>query len=498
MNGSWPSGLLALSLSMLLGGCASFTPKDEYRAYREVRLSTDLATRLRATASYVSRFPHGRWTIELEEARAAEEAQVFESLKDTRDGLSTYLEVFPQGVFARQAVARMQAIDLIERQRAEEARRAAQASEDRLARAREARRTWVGRFARYWIGVLGGLSGWGKPIPEVAQQNPDFSQAFGRAPRPRCTKQECVKYYTANYAIPIPGATRLERTIQLILRLHMDPRDGSLVRAELLIPGWGFSRWSEVEQRRLVIDSDPGERKAAVAWALEQLTPAVAALAAGELVAEPDYVLAAIARPAVGPTGERTDTSAKDPSQPGDALQEGGSAPVGQERSVSDLLAGDGGKAGAGTDMVVDTIVVDEPSTVSDQTSGAAPQGRPPGRGPTVLDDDLSLDAEDFRRAAGEETEPTDSPPAPKGTADGSSGEVMLDAIAVPGADGSKRPGEAVITELPQAIETPMEPVTVAYRVGKLRVVLFAAGGTAPAPAYDGVLIERADGVAPR
>lgn len=445
--------------------CTAFAPKAEYQAYREVRLADGLPDRLRAMQRYVSSYPTGRWAEELEAARKAEDARAFEAGKDTREGLTFYLEAFPDGAFASQAHSRLQAIAMIEQQRAEEARQAELAAEQRRQREQEARRTWVGRFAKYWVTVLAGLSNWGAPIPAVAAENPEFSAAFGQAPRPRCTKTECVKYYTAQYAIPIPGATRLERSMQMILRLRMDAKNGQLQRAEVLMPGWGFSRWAEVEGRKLVVDSDPESRGQAVAWALAQLEPVVTQLGAG-VSEEPSFVLEEIPRPAVGPTGEATDTTAADPSKPGTGVHQAGAATG--ERGVSELLQAGEGPA---DDMVIAPIVVDKRGRA--HTTDAQPAAPPSEEG-------LSLDADSFRAAAEEENGGSG-----QGDGGGEGGEMVLDTLAV--GEG----GKAVISELPQTAETAAAPVTRAFRVGNLRVVLFAAGGAAPAPAYDGIVIER-------
>src|SRR4029077_21192738 len=109
-------------------------------------------------------------------------------------------------------------------------------------------------FFGYWAKTLLSIGNWGAPIEQVARANPEFSRAFGRPPRPRCTSDGCVKYYESAYAVPVPGGTRIERVMRLILRLRME--GGQVVRAELLMPGAGFSRWQELEERRAVVDGD--------------------------------------------------------------------------------------------------------------------------------------------------------------------------------------------------------------------------------------------------
>lgn len=416
------AGLLACTLGSGPLGCAAFAPKDEYAAYRQVKLAPDGEARLLAMQRYVADYPEGRWVAEVSDARKAQDVETFERGKDSREGLELYLAAFPDGVFATQAGQRLAAIELIEAQRVAELERAKVAEEAARVREREAQRTWMRRFLQYWVTSLAGLSNWGAPIAEVAADNATFSQAFGRAPRPRCTENECVKYYTAQYAIPVPGATRLDRSAQLLLRLRLG-KGGTLERAELLMPGWGFSRWYEVEERRLVVDTEAAARGQAVQWALEQLRPMVAALGDG-VTPDADYQLAAIEKPAVGPTGETTDVTAADPSVPG--------------------------------------------TQVHAQSESAAAE-------PTV---DF-LDAASFRAAAREVDEEEGVAPT--------EGEARPGALE---ADGPEGEGRAVIAELPTPASEAPAPVVEAAVVGRVRVVLFAAGGGASGPVYDGIVIE--------
>jgi hypothetical protein len=300
---------------------------------------------------YVAHHPDGHWVAGVQRERARRDVSTFESGKSSRAGLSHYLAAFPDGVFAEQARSRLAALDLIDQRKREAEARASVLTAERKAREEELRRTWVTRFSNYWATTLLAIGNWGAPIPDVAHANPTFSRAFGAEPRPRCSADECVKYYTGHYAIPVPGGTRVERTLSLVLRLRM--RAGKLERAELLLPERGFSRVYELENKRVVIDSDPDGRKAAVAWMIEQLAPALKAL--GEkTTAEADYALAKIEPPAIGPSGELTDTAAEDPSVPPNRLQGEGAAAA---PSVEQLVAP---KNEPAPDMVFNPMQVDK------------------------------------------------------------------------------------------------------------------------------------------
>lgn len=294
-----------------LGACASFVNKGDYADYRKVRLAQTSDERLLAIQHYVSAHPDGHWASDLVAEQRAREAEVYDSGKATRAGLELYVRAYPSGHFVEQARARLAAITQIEQRKAEEQAAAERALADKRARDEELRRTWVTRFFSYWTDTLLAVHQWGEPIADIARQNPEFSRAFGKSPRPQCNATECVKHYRSNFGVPVVGGTRVERTIELTLRLLL--REGRVTRVELLFPRRGFSRWFELENRRAVIDEDPQMRNEAIAWAIDKVKPWLAKI--GEQRTEiADVVFEPVLTPSLGPNGETTDTTATDPS----------------------------------------------------------------------------------------------------------------------------------------------------------------------------------------
>lgn len=441
-------------LACACAGCASFVSREEYADYRALRMASNDDARLLAMRAYVARHPDGEWVEEVQIDRKSRDLETYERGKATRPGLEFYLRAFPDGVFAAQANARLEAIAVIEARQRADARRAEALAVARRERDAELRRTWVTRFLGHWVRTLLALSNWGASIEDVAHANPAFSRAFGRAPRPRCTSDECVKYYESRFAVPVPGGTRLERSLQLVLRLRM--HEGKLVRAELLMPGWGFSRWNELEERRSVIDALPDERLRAVTWARGRTEPLVAALP-GTWTAETDFQLGVVAAPAIGPSGELTDTSAEDPGAPANRIEH---AP------------------GAGGDA-------EAPAAVEELLKPTAPPEAP----------DMVLDPLRVNRD-GRPSSTTGAAESPTTAATPGAGEVMvLEPLAVPNeAGGASTAGAAPgapVTPAPAAEMSASPRVEHAFRNGDLRVVVFAAGTAEGAPAYDGVVIER-------
>ncbi|MDH5494059.1 MAG: hypothetical protein OEY14_19065 [Myxococcales bacterium] len=271
-------GLLALTL--LLGGCAIFAGKGDYRAYRRVELAGTERDRLEAMAEYMREHPGGRWATTIQARRVELEPRVYEAARSSLEGHELYLQVFPDGPHAAEIGSRIEALRTVARRRQEESVMAAEVQRERREAALEQRRTWASRSVTFWARILLGVTNWGRPIGEVAGANAEFSRAFGQDPRPRCSREECVKLYSLDFSVPVPGRTRLDRSIRIMLRLRM--REGNLFRAELLMPNRGFSRWHELEQSVPVMDDDPEARNAAIQWAASKLLPIVRQMGSAE------------------------------------------------------------------------------------------------------------------------------------------------------------------------------------------------------------------------
>lgn len=432
---------MGLALLLQLAGCALTASKADYRAYRATRTAGDDTARLVAMRAYLQAHPDGVWAAEVDRDRRRRDTASFEAGKDSRAGLQLYLRVFPDGAFAAQARERLRAIDVIEAGRARQAEQAEQAARARAAREEMLRRTWVSRFVAYWARTFAGLRGWGAPVARVAGDNPDFSRAFGRSPRPRCSEQECLKYHDARYAIRVPGGTRIERQMRLVLRLRM--AEGGLAAAELLLPARGFSRWFEQETGQTVPEGDPGRRAEAVAWAMARIAEMLGALP-GELTSLGSRDAPTIAAPGIAPTGELLDTSVEDPSAPPNRIA-GARDP--------DEAAGqqDAAPAQAAPDMVLGGLDI-----------GADGETR-------------TLPGSDAAESAAGEGQP-----------------MVLDALTIP-AEGGTPPANVPGGPPPQDAAPAVGPApsTVraeAYRIGGLEVIVFA-GARGPGGGYDGLLL---------
>jgi hypothetical protein len=443
-------------------GCVLFAGKADYADYRTIRLANDPGERAVAMRSYVENHPDGEWREEIAAERKSQELGAFEAGKDSRKGLEAYLQAYPDGTYVAQARSRLSAIALIEQQRKQAQEQASTLADARRQRAQELRRTWLGRFLGYWVETLTSLRGWGEPIPTVANNNPSFSRAFGALPRPRCTQDECVKYYSGAYAVPVPGGNRIERRLSLLLRLRM--RAGKLERAELLLPERGFSRWYELEERRAVSSGESAERERAVDWAIKRALPLIEQLSGG-VSALAGVSLPAIEAPAIGPTGELIDTSIENPSDPQNSAQ----------HEDNEDNAGIGVAAG-------------KPKAAPTTADLVKPEA--PSATPDMVFDAIGVNKQGQRVAAPQAAE------NPARGADGGSTSEMsfatpLDVPKTGPAEATAAPEE----DEPEQKSAPLPAVVRSFQTtggSGLQVTLFAAG--TDGPGYDGIVFERLTG----
>lgn len=336
---------IAGALLGLVPSCATVASHEEYAAYRGVRLTQERNDRLQALQRYAAEYPNGIWIEEVRTERAEHEQEVWAEGNATRDGLQFYLAVYPDGTFVPQAEQRLAALGTVQARREVEQEHTEEVVQAQRADAAEERRLWVTRAVQFWARTLLGIRNYGQPISAVARANPEFSQAFGEAPAPVCNPGACLKHYHAHYAIPVPGATRIEREMHVFLRILMER--GRVSRVEVLLPNKGFSRWFELENRTLVTDEDPEQRMAALEWAMARLEPIIAEVASGaraiDVIPEPIAPISAAAQ-AASARPEESDTEAPGtppPAQPEQPAQSGGEAAPAQpaqEGSIDALL----------------------------------------------------------------------------------------------------------------------------------------------------------------
>ncbi|MDQ3036573.1 MAG: hypothetical protein M3Y87_29545 [Myxococcota bacterium] len=332
--------VLAVAGAMLgaVPGCATIATHEEYEAYRTLHQTRDENARLEALARYAQQYPGGLWIEEVRRERESNEQTVWAGNNATREGLQLYLTVYPDGTYVEQAQQRLAALGVVGERREVEEEHVEELHQEQREQAAEERRLWVTRAVQFWTRTLLGIQNYGQTIAQVARANPEFSQAFGQVPAPLCTPQACIKHYHGHYAIPVPGATRIERELHVFLRIRLDR--GRVTRVEVLMPNKGFSRWYELANRTLITDEDPEQRQHAIEWALGQLEPVIAEVARGarpiDIVPEPIEPISQAAQ-AASAAPEDSDTEVPgDPQPPPPAA--GTPPPAAEEGGIDQLL----------------------------------------------------------------------------------------------------------------------------------------------------------------
>lgn len=336
MNRRW---LWALSV-LLTAGCSLFASHGEQSSYRAVRLAQNDDERLVAMASYAEHYPNGVWASDIARERDAREQGVWLSGNSTQAGLEHYLQAYPDGTYAEQAHARLAAVTHVEEHREVEEQHVVEVQRVDAAAQAEQRRQWVTQATTFWARTLLGIHNYGQTIAQVARANPEFSTAFGQAPAPMCTPTHCLKHYHSHYAIPVPGATRIEREMQMFMRIRLD--NGHVERVEVLLPNLGFSRWYELENRTLVTDEDPEQRMQAMNWALERLLPVISEAAPGA------HSVDVIPEPIEPITATESAASETDEEADEEVAQEMGAAPETDAAATDTTEGGDGAAAESG------------------------------------------------------------------------------------------------------------------------------------------------------
>lgn len=353
---------LSLAGVVTLGaGCQLAASHSEVATWRAVRAEHDEHQRLMLLSAYAREYPQGVWVTAANEERMAAEESVWATSASNVEGLRFYLDTYPDGTYVEQATARVAAMSVVSERVEVEETHEVEVAAATAADLAETRRLWVGRAMEFWTRTLMGIRNYGSPISAVARANPTFSDAFGAAPAPLCSATSCIKHYHSHFAVPNPGGTRIERDIDLFMRINLGAR-GRVERVEVLLPGMGFSRWYELENRVLVDDFDPTQRMAAIEWALGRIEPIVAELGAGgravDVIPDPipsisaaDSAASEVAEDAADEVPGEAHTTAPPASSGGETASGGGegtSTGAGADTSLDDLLAAATGGIGTG------------------------------------------------------------------------------------------------------------------------------------------------------
>ncbi|HYP97701.1 MAG TPA: hypothetical protein VER96_03435 [Polyangiaceae bacterium] len=269
---------MKLAAALLLWSCVSCASTaritgdfDEYRSYREYRVSTTLEDRLGAAERYLREYPKGDYQREVHAWYVPAEKHYFKLAWDQLPRLRAYLDAMPHGPHSEEAAERIGELEsrrIYAERREQRMLSHAQDIEQRLARAADQRRGFVREISRL-TELLGATRSFGEPTSELA---PDLLVRLReRPPQLHCEGDQCQKVFSFAYAVP-EEKTLTERSIDVSLHIRLERglvQELSLSGPELL------TRLAEAITVRAVPPLNPQASAEAVGQALETVTAAL-------------------------------------------------------------------------------------------------------------------------------------------------------------------------------------------------------------------------------
>lgn len=298
--------LVVLGTALVLVACSPvLADREDYAAYRRVRLAVSSADRLRAIRNYLQQEPHGRWALSLREELAGQEQALFGRRAERAAALRLYLELYPRGQHRSEAQAWLVAHGRSQLVRRREEQERARIADARPRRAQSEGSRWLDEYLQTW------LLDWSRPLsspraprgPTVEALRthwPVLASRLASPPQAVCDGDLCERRTVRPYVVPVPGGTRLERELVVAERWYTE--GGVITRAELVIAPYGTCSWWQFALRQPCDADNPQDQQQAQAWAqqrvgraLEQLYPFDAAHKSSEihLVQEAESVTSA-------------------------------------------------------------------------------------------------------------------------------------------------------------------------------------------------------------
>lgn len=255
-------------LLTLLCGCAIFASKAELQLVNRLRDESDPLVRAEILHEYDTRYgATGRLGDRVEPVRADIDEGYWEYATNTglqQNEVDAYLEAFPEGSHAAEARRRLDQLRYFaerDAQLADEQRQREEAERQRIdeARQRQAARVREG-LEQFLIAALT-LPRWGTTISALGAIHPRFHEIWSGDPAPECVGDTCRRTLTANYFFTQTGATRVDRSISLMLQV--DTRGGRVYQLTAYYSGRGFVDWLELSSDQLINEESLDDRETA-------------------------------------------------------------------------------------------------------------------------------------------------------------------------------------------------------------------------------------------
>jgi hypothetical protein len=217
---SWARVAIVLAV-VAATGCAVFAPKREYRLFRAITETQDVAKLVKYYQMYTMEYPDGAYAEKLAVMRPAIEQEIFMSAGEDQYKLMTYIELFPDGIYATLAGQKIQQIQYMESMNELQQQ---QILADQQAAKEAAEKARADLLATYWSALgdwtdIALLEAYGMSVEDLASLSPRFTQIWSSDPVAVCSPTSCTKHLVVETWYQIPGATRVDRKNEIVVKM---------------------------------------------------------------------------------------------------------------------------------------------------------------------------------------------------------------------------------------------------------------------------------------
>ena len=273
--------LTALVVAASLASCAVVSSKREYCLFREITETNDVVRLAQLYDAYTTQYPDGVYAEQLELMRPEIERELFVGAGQERGLLWRYVEIFPDGIFAKLARDKIDQLDALIRFEVEKKAAYDAAKKAEIEAHEKARQVLITAFSSSitdWL-TIAGLAPYGKDVEEIAAMSPRFFEIWSSVPLADCDATSCVKHYVVDQWYQVPGGTRENRRLELAVKLVF--HEGGLLGISLTFPNRGVLPLLE-EVDKVPYDMEESALDGATFLVMDQLEQtATDALAAG-------------------------------------------------------------------------------------------------------------------------------------------------------------------------------------------------------------------------
>lgn len=286
---------LPLLTAVLCAGCAIFASKAELRLVEQMQRETDPMIRADALVEYEQRFgDDGRLQPRVDTIREDVDDAYFDYLSGQgleEQHVEDYLSRFPSGSHAEEATRRRDQLRYFaaaEEARLEVLRLAERIERRRVEEENERQRAVVRSGLERWLRTALSLPRWGTTVDALAALDEGFREQWSGEPVPVCVANTCRKTLEAFYFFAQEGATRLDRSISLVLQV--DTREGRVFQISGYYTGRGFVDWLEMGSEQPIPEETEEDREMARDAMMAMVQGAVDTLITGATEEESEEV----------------------------------------------------------------------------------------------------------------------------------------------------------------------------------------------------------------